>query len=360
MTTKRNLVRVALLFAAVSLFGAGCFGSSSTGPTGPDGGVWKSADGGETWANERAFVSGPKVTADAATFQINQMAFDPQDHKTIYLATAAHGLEYSLDGGSSWQQGNIPNVTTVGSVAVDPKNKCTVYATGANRIYKTENCGRDWEQIFYEPRSSVSFTQIIVDWYDPINLYAGTSDGDVFKSTDAGKSWQRVDRIDGVRVMSLAMDPHDSRVVYAGTETEGILKTADGGLTWTQIKKQFGQDLIDGRRVVQVVVDPADPSTIYDVCRYGILKSTDGGDTWTALNLTSPPNTVKIKALAIDPKNTQHLIYTGVATLQFTTDGGKTWTPKRLPTTQSGSALLIDPIDSNVLYLGTTVPPSKN
>lgn len=357
LRSRFTVPRSLFLLLALALFGQGCLGGGTTGPKGPDGGVWKTSDRGQTWVNKKAYVSGPKVTAAAANFKIVAMAFDPQDRNTIYLATAENGAMFSIDGGDSWQQGRIPNVTRVSAIAVDPKNKCTVYATSANRVYKTETCARDWSQIFFNPRTEITFTQILVDWYNPTMLYAGTSDGDLFKSQDSGLSWQKVKRIDGNAITSLALDPRDSRLLYAGTSGEGIWKTADGGVTWTQIKKQFGEEYRDGRRVTQVVIDPVASSTIYDVSKYGILKSVDGGETWTALNLTSPPGTVKINALAIDPKNNKNLVYTGVSTLQFTTDGGVSWTPKKLPTTQAGSALLIDPIDSKVIYLGTTAPP---
>jgi len=344
--------------AALLLLGAGC-GGTTTGPKGPDGGVWKSADRGASWTNKRALVVGSKVTAAGALFDVTDMVMDPQDNKALYLATAGHGVAYSLDGGDSWQLAKIPNVSKVNSVAVDPKNKCTVYAASANKIYKTETCARDWEQIFFEPRTEVVFTRLLVDWYNPTNLYAGTSDGDILRSQTTGVSWEKVKRIDGIAITSLVIDPRDSRIVYAGTKSDGIWKTVDSGTTWTQIKKQFGDDYLDARRVVQVVVDPVEANVLYDVSKYGILRSTDAGDTWKALNLTSPPGTVKINSLAVDPKNNKSLVYTGVSTLQFTTDGGVSWTPKPLPTTQAGSVLLIDPLDSNTLYLGTTPPPQK-
>ncbi len=343
---------------AIVLMGQGC-GSSKTTSKGPDGGVWKSADKGLTWTSKKALVSGIKVTATAALFNVLDMAMDPQDNKTIYLATNDHGLAYTLDGGDSWQLAKIETVTKVTAIAVDPKNKCTVYAASANKIYKTETCGRDWEKIFFDPRTEVVFTRLAVDNYNPTVMYSGTSDGDILRSMNSGLAWEKIKRIDGVPIKSLVIDPRDTRIVWVGTSSDGIYKTVDGGATWTQIKKQFG-DMTDGRRVIQVVLDPVEANTVYDVCRYGILKSTDGGDTWTALNLISPPGTIKINSLAIDPKNNKSLVYTGVSTLQFSTDGGVNWQPKKLPTTQAGSVVMIDPLDSNIMYLGTTPPPAKN
>lgn len=349
-----------LPLVALTLFGQGCFGPSTTTPKGPDAGVWKTTDGGQTWLNKRALVSGPKVTAGAATLAVTSMAFDPQDRLAMYLGTMENGLVFSLDAGESWQQAKTLAVTRVNDVAVDPKNKCTVYAVSANKIYKTTTCSRDWAQVFFDPRTDKSFTQLIVDWYNPTILYAGTNDGDIFRSTDGGTSWQSSKRIDGNSITSLAMDPRDSRIIYAGTQSDGIWKTMDGGVTWTQIKKQFGEEYGDARRVIQVVPDPIEAHVVYNVSRYGILKSTDDGETWKALNLTSPPGTIKINSLAIDPKNNKHLVFTGVATLQSSTDGGVTWTPKKLPTTQSGGHLLVDPIETSTMYLGTVPPPKQN
>lgn len=359
---SRLVASCAFLF----FFGAGCLGGSAPAATGPDGGVWKTTDGGTTWVQKRALVTGPKVTAAAGSFGIVSLAFDPQDHNTVYAATQGNGLAYSLDGGESWQQSNSIDSTKtmlttgrISAIAIDPKNKCSVYAASANKIYKTSNCGRDWAQVFFDPRTDKTFTQLAIDWFNPTILFAGSSDGDIFRSADSGVSWQTSKRIDGVAITSIAIDRHDSRVLYVGTQGEGIMKSTDSGTTWTQIKKEFGDEYQDARRVIQVVIDPVDSHTIYEVSKYGIIKSPDAGATWSAIPLTSPPGSVKISSLAVDGKNTKHLVYTGTSVLQFSNDGGATWVPKKLPTTQIGSSVMIDPMDSNVMYLGTTAPATN-
>ncbi len=343
---------------SLTVFGAGCLGPSRSGSKGPDGGVWKTTDGGQTWTNKKAFVTGPKVTAAAASLSVLGMSFDPQDRNVLYLATAENGLVYTLDGGESWQPVKGLSVGRVSSVAVDPKNKCILYATSANKIYKSQTCGRDWTQIFYDPRLDKFFTRLVVDWYNPTNLYAGSSDGDILRSVDGGISWQLARRVDGVAISSLMIDPRDSRLIYVGTLGEGILKTTDGGATWTSIRKQFSDAYSSARRVTQIVLDPVEANLVYAVSKYGILKSSDGGETWKALQLTSPPETIKINSLAIDPRNNKRLIFTGISTLQLSTDGGSTWTVKKPPTTQAGSSVLIDPLESNSMYLGTVPPPA--
>ncbi|MBU0540512.1 hypothetical protein KKF59_02840 [Patescibacteria group bacterium] len=349
---KLNFSISLLALFSLALLGQGCFGTS-TAPSGPDGGVWKTTDRTETWVNKRALVAGTKVTTDAGNFAVKAMAFDPQDENAIYLATLEHGLVYTLDGGNSWQAAGALNKGKINDVAVDPKHKCTVYAVSGNKIYKTETCMRDWNQIFYDARTDKSFTQIAVDWFNSTILFSGTSEGDIFKSTDSGKTWTAVTRVEGVDISSLVIDPRDSRVIYAGTSGDGIWKSLDSGNTWLQIKKQFGDDLRDARKVTQLVIDPKNSNVLYLVSKLGILKSEDQGETWNALNLISPPGTVEITALAIDPTDSNKMVYTGPVTLVLTSDGGKSWSAKKLPTTRGGSALLISPKNGNTIYLGT-------
>ncbi|MBU1348464.1 hypothetical protein KJ781_00130 [Patescibacteria group bacterium] len=350
---KNMHMRLALPFLAVVLFGQGCFGGTSSTSTGPDGGVWKTTDRGMTWANKRALVTGAKITADAATFSVVTMAMDPQDSSSLYVGTAEHGLAYSLDGGDSWQRGKSLNTGRINAIAVDSKNKCTVYAASANRIYKTETCGRDWATVFVDPRTDKSFTQLIVDWYNPTTLYAGTSEGDIFKSINAGVSWQAATRIEGTPISAIVMDPRDSRLVYVGTQGDGIWLTKDGGNTWLQVKKQFGDEFRDARRVTRIVLDPKTPDMLYVVSKYGIIVSQDQGETWKALSLTAPPGTITILAMAVDPTDSKKLVYTSPTTITTSDDGGVTWTSKKLPTTRQGAFLLTDPKDGGTLYLGT-------
>jgi len=357
-TLSRSFSRALLPVLALALMGQGCFGTGSSTSQGPDGGVWKTTDRGVAWANKRALVQSAKVSAGAASFSIVDLAFDPQDANTVYAATTENGLAYSLDGGDSWQLSKVLNTGKINAVAVDPKNKCTVLATRANEIYKTETCGRDWSRVFFDPRTDKAITQIVLDWFNPTIMYAGTSEGDVFKSMDAGLSWQTAKRIEGTPVSHMVMDPRDSRLLYVGTQGGGIWKTADAGSTWTQISQQFGEDYRDARRVTKIVIDPKVSNVLYVVSKYGIIKSENGGETWKGLNLTAPPGTIKINALAIDPTDPKRMVYTGQNALALTSDGGITWSAKKLPTTRAGSALLIDPKNGNVIYLGT-LPVAK-
>lgn len=345
------------IVASFALLGAGCsLGAPKKTVTGPDAGAWKTADHGQTWVNKKALVDGPRLTAGAAELAVQGMAMDPQDRAAIYLATKNSGLVYSLDGGDSWQRFKLLEATDVKAVAVDSKNKCTIYATSANRIFKTETCGRDWQMVFFDPRTDKFFTNILVDWFNPTIMYAGTNDGDIFKSVDEGVSWQSVKRANA-GITSMVISPQDSRIIYAGTDGDGIWKTLDGGITWLQIKKEFA-DVSEARRVVQVAVDNSNANRVYVVHKTGIVRSDDQGATWSAMPLLTDTGEGKITWLAVDPNNPKNLVYVGPAAIVYSIDGGEKWEAKKLPTTSQGSVVMVDPKDGNIIYMGT-IPVKK-
>jgi photosystem II stability/assembly factor-like uncharacterized protein len=350
------VVRAVALALGVALLGQGCLGAKEVGPDGPDGGVFKTEDRGLTWTKKRVLVEGPRGVAMDDEVIVDLVA-DPQDHLAVYAATARRGLLVSIDGGDSWRPHGILATGRVEAVAVDPKNKCVVYATQGNKIFKTDNCGRDWRQIWFDPKVDKVFTRLAIDWFNSTAVYAGTSEGDILKSTDAGANWLVAKRA-GSPVTAIAIHPTDSRVVYVATRGDGLWRTLDGGNTWLQIERQWS-DFTNARRMSHVVVDPLNPTVVYAVSQFGILVSRDGAETWEALPLVSPPGSVEIRDFAVNPRESAEIQYVTTNTLVHSSDGGKTWTTQRLPSARVASSLLIDAEKGDVLYVGMGPAPEK-
>ncbi len=346
-------IRLVLPLLAVILLGQGCFGGTKA-PTGPDGGVYKTADRGAIWAQKRVLIEGAKGVSIAEDV-VTAFAFDPQDRSTLYAGTAERGLLFTLDGGDSWQPSKGLSTGLINAVAVDPKDKCTVYATRTNRVYKTTNCGRDWAQTWFDPKTDKRFPTIAVDWFNPTIVWAGSSEGDILKSTDAGKNWLVSQRA-GAAITSVAIHPKDSRTVYVSSRGDGVWKTMDGGNTWRNIKRQL-TEFDNARRGTQVVIDPLTPDNVYLVSAYGILLSADGGETWSAIPLTSPAGSVDIKSFALNPRNTKEMQYITPNTLLTSSDGGATWQAQKLPSTRIANVLAVDPQDGKILYVGMGTKP---
>lgn len=350
---KRTRFTVLLLpVLALTLLGQGCGGTAATSNA-ADGGVYKTADHGTTWLQKRVLIKGAKAVT-LGNDPITAIAIDPEENTVLYAGTLERGIVASLDGGDSWQEvANKLNKAPVGriqSIAVDPKEKCTVYATMGNKVYKTSNCSRDWSEIFFDPKLDKIFTRIAIDWFNPTILYAGTSEGDIFKSSDAGLSWQVLKHANA-SVNQILVDNRDSRILYVGTVGDGVWKTMDAGATWVQIKQQL-QNFNGSNRVQVLAQDNAQTQTLYLASKYGLLASTDGGETWKSITLTSQPGTVDIIGLAVNQRNEKEITYITSNTLFFTTDQGATWVTKKLPSSRPSSVLTLDAQDGKTLYIG--------
>src|SRR5262249_45693573 len=127
---------------------------------------------------------------------VKAIAVDPHGAGTIFMGTIAGGVRKSVDGGMTWSAVNtgLTNLV-VQALAIDPSRRQTVYA----------------------------------------GIGGG---GGLFKSDDAGDTWQSIAAISG-GVISVAADPNLPGVVYAsvfnGLSNGSIRKSTDGGVTWATI-----------------------------------------------------------------------------------------------------------------------------
>lgn len=334
-------------FMALAMMGVGCSNSASTGP---DGGVYRTVDLGKNWTQPSILNLGSKLGSIANVNTISA-ALDPQDPEAMYLGTTQNGLLVSLDGAQSWEQARGLTSGQVTAVAVDPNNKCIVLAARANQILKTDTCGRDWGQVYYDPRTAQVYTAVAIDALNTKAVYAGNADGDVLRSDDGGASWRVLYRADS-GINDLLIDPRNSNTLYVATNGSGVLKSTDRGTTWTDITAQLGE-YQGSRRPLKVVMQEGNSNSIYLVSRNTILRSDDAGGTWRALALPTPAESTNIRAFALHPKNANVIVYGTDTSVVFTADGGQTWAPKKLPTTRSASFLLFDRSQANALFLGT-------
>lgn len=200
-----------------------------------------------------------------------------------------------------------------------------------------------------------SISALAVDPQRPATLYAGTEENGVFKSTDRGRRWRRLNT--GLRkwVGALAIDPRKRKTVYASARPYyGVFKSTDGGRSWTAANAGRAADAADA-----LTIDPKRPATVYAGTRPGVFKSTDGGRTWQAVNVGLPRWQVRVQALAIDPKRPA-TVYAGVTPdsaygggVFKSTDGGGTWRPFSRGLTNLSVNDLAIASTGRVLYAGT-------
>ncbi|HXM41994.1 MAG TPA: SBBP repeat-containing protein [Bryobacteraceae bacterium] len=238
------------------------------------------------------------------------------------------------------------NLGTVQSVAADPENSQSIYASGSGGVFHSQDGGNTWTNLAPIPSAPFVYS-IVVDPRNSKALYASTAPLGAFKSMDGGASWVAIDKgvpaaPDGtLDIYQIWVDPNSPAVLLASANT-GLLRSANAGVSWTQV---LGP-------VSGVTFDPFTPGTIY-VCgpgSLGIAESKDDGQTWTPLPSLTGQGSWAVRIVA-DPFH-QGTLYAGGYGLFQSTDAGMTWTPVGpYLATYYTAAMAADP-SKPVLYVG--------
>jgi len=351
MKNMRSLSKVLPLALAFVLMGQGCFIKfNNSGAS--DGGVWKTSDRGEHWVQKNAILS-VGGGRNMNTANILSIVPDQSDPLTIYVGTDGNGVLYTTDGGESWSQPKDIGSAKISGIALNRKDKCTVYAITAGLVVETTDCTRTWSKIYEESRTGVTFTSIALDHFNTNIVYIATTKGDIIKSVDGGMSWATITTQPFTsQVNKLIIDPFDSRIIYAGTKSDGIWKTTDSGTSWVDMTKGLAQ--FDGSKdLYDLVPDLSKRDSYVLVSRYGLIRTNDAGVTWTKIPLVTGPGQARIYSMGMNPSNGQDIYYSTATVFYKSSNGGANWATKRLPTTRIGSALIVSGKDANTIYLGT-------
>ncbi|MDO8463014.1 MAG: hypothetical protein Q7S96_01965 [bacterium] len=342
-----NLQRLALPAAALVFMGAGCISFSGGGA---DGGLFVTTNRGDTWEQRGAVVSvsGGQSLAQTNVLHIEQ---DPNDVLALYAATEQDGAFASWDGGVSWRMLGAPFAKSrVSVVATHPTDRCTFYVAGGQRIYRSFDCGRNWEMSDFE--ANASMTALAIDPITPSIIYAGNSRGDLLLSTDRGTNWRTVHRAGNVIVQLLALRVGGSSAVIASTERQGLLRSTDRGVTWESLRSGM-ESFASAFNVTTVVPIAQRPGSLLHASQFGLLRSSDLGSTWEAIPLLTKQGSVTVTAAAVDPQDRNRIVYATRSTFYRTSDGGKSWESKKLPTSRYVTALMVDRRSQEAVWMGT-------
>ncbi len=253
--------------------------------------------------------------------RITDIAADPNDTDTYYIAAASGGVWKTTDGGTNFTSvfdgyGSL----SIGAIAVDPTNADIVYvgtgeanpgggsvAYGGDGVWKSTDGGQTWTHLGLELTRYIG--RIVVDPLTPSrvyvaatgNLFSKNADRGVYRTVDAGTTWAKVHFIsDSTGCIDLAIDPSNPDRIFAamwerirrpdtrryGGITSGIWRTEDGGDTWSILAGGLPlPSNLSGR--IGVAVSPANTSKVYatytDQTGFfdGFFQSTNSGSTWT-------------------------------------------------------------------------------
>ena len=324
-----------------------------------DGGVWRSTDYGSTW--QPLFDREP-------TGSIGAIAVSPAHPDVMYVGSGAgiirpdlaegNGVYKSTDGGKTWTNVGLQDTRMIANIALDPANPDRVFVAALG------------------------------------HPYGPNAERGVFRSTDGGKTWDKVlyqDEYTGAN--DVVMDPADPQTLYAalwqqqesfresdafGGSGKGIFKSTDGGTTWTHLTDGL-PDAIEAN----LAIAPSDPRIVYAFVAgvppqgarvrggpttgvVGLYQSTDAGAHWTAVddpNVTgdsahpADPRPLErigggdLPTLAVDPRD-PNVVYSVSIVMWKSTDGGHTWSAVRgAPGGDDYQKAWINPVRPDVLFV---------
>ncbi|MBI4886233.1 MAG: hypothetical protein HY824_04005 [Acidobacteria bacterium] len=315
---------------------------------GKQGAIYRSADGGDTWA----IVNAPgSLPADALVTSLivhpSNRTPAPGASATTLYATSQYGFFISRDGGVTWtaSNGGLPH-TNVARVALSRNHPDVLYLTlrtplrepWRGGVYRSTDGGRTWSArnrgLQQTPGASDTLTsnyrELAVHPDDPLIAYVGSTDyvtPTLYKTTDGGESWTAVvtkpqassvpegwgAELIGHTLECLTMSPLNPDVLYFGTSV-AVFRTLDAGRTWRQVYTQANPDGSTQSTGLEltvsrfVTVDFRNPRRVfYGYSDIGLFVSDDGGLTARRRVQGVPRVSRNADALALDTDDPNHL-----------------------------------------------------
>lgn len=347
------------------MFLSGCSGPPGLQSTSSNNvSILKSTNNGATFTVKDAVT--PEQTLNA---EILSMIIDKEQSNLLFIGTRADGIYKSEDSGDNWQKLTFPPIKVYGLVQ-DPISPNVLYASGAwqerAKLYRSDNRGNSWKEIYTEPANGPVITALAHNSSRSGSLIVGLSTGVLLRTEDSGQTWINVPSAPDA-VLQLAFDPWHSGWIYALTQTK-LLQSKDMGATFSEITikprpaatdtvaraaNQAVTNQLNGRIIgVKFVVDPTTSGVLYvGTEKSGVWKSADSGLTWDALNVLNSSKKYPIRAIAINPFNSQEVVYSGAQAVYKSTNGGADWSTYQLNTDNTIGSIIYDPVERGVLYL---------
>lgn len=326
------------------------------------GGLWKTEDAGMHWRNisDGFFKLGSVGAVTVADSDPNIVYVGMGEHAPRAVMTShGDGVYKSTDAGKTWRNIGLIETQHIARIRVHPTDPDIVYvaAQGAlhkgNRergIFKSEDGGKTWDNVLFV-NDLTGCSELAIDQTNPSILYAtmwehqrlpwkvvsgGVGSG-VYKSTDAGKSWKKIEnglpKEKGKMAISVCASNPDKLYCLLESDSNldkgGLFVSENAGKSWSMVS---GDNRLTQRAwyYIEVFADPINENTVY-VLSAPALKSIDGGKTWKRITGTHGD----YHDLWINPKNPKNLCISNDGGAAISFNGGKTWsTQANMPTAQ--------------------------
>jgi len=344
--------KILFVILPVLLLTSACVIRLNTG-TATDSGFFSSYDRGENWEQKVEFLKVGEGRSFFKTIQSTFLKVDPNDPRAFYIGTTEHGLIYSFNDANGWQRA-LESKGVVHDLAIDFKDKCVLYAAVGNKLYKSVDCARHWKDIHLEGLPNQSINAVAVDAYNNNKIYIGTSGGGIFKSLDYGISWEAIKWFDN-SIEKIMINPKNTAKVYVATIDKGIFKSNDEGMSWYNISdniKDENDNKYDGvNQYRDMEFDFTQADALIYANSYGLFTTNNGGNSWEYIKLLTPPGSVNIYCVALNPNNNEEIYYSTATALYSSLDGGREWATKNLPTSKIPADIIVDIENGSNLFM---------
>ncbi len=284
------------------------------------GGVWKTEDSGTLYR---------PVFDEQAVQSIGAVAVDPKNSNTVWVGTGeawtrnsvsiGDGVYKSSDGGDTWANVGLPNSERIAKILVSPKNGNTVYACVAGKLwsdsadrglYKTSDGGKSWNLVLKGGNLSTGCSMISLDPTNPDIIFAGlwdfrrqgwtfrsggespstASGSGLFRSADGGQTWAEITESTNKGFpkkpfgrIAVTVAPSDAKRVYAFVESSdsALYVSDDGGQTWQARDKSQGM-VWRPFYFANLIVDPLNADRVYKTGG-ALIVSADAGKSFSAI-----------------------------------------------------------------------------
>ena len=319
----------------------------------------RSTDGGTTFESKSTIDE----KTNFATAEVISMATDKQDTRRIFLGTKESGIFASDNSGDSWRKIVYPPTKVYGLV-IDATNSQHLFATGEydgrGKIYQTVDGGENWTEVYTEPANGTVITSIAQNPYNPRVIYAGTSTGMIIRSNDGGETWKNITftpSMSGNIIWNITFDNRKDNLIYFLVGSKGVY-VADGDkivnepVAGGSFAMVTGNAAASSSGAMSLVIDTNRNGVLYVGTAKGIFRSTDYAKTWTALNIIESSKKFPISGIAVNPKDSNEIVYIAGLTLYKSTDGGIRWATRQIASDKNVSFLRYDAYNPGTLFIG--------
>ncbi len=326
------------------------------------GGLWKSVDGGVSWQ--------PMTDGKVDTAAFGGVTVCEANPDIVYATTGetqlrgnilpGNGVWKTSDGGKTWAKIGLAHVHNFSRVRIHPKNCDTVFVGGFGHygadnpdrgVFRTKDGGKSWTKTLYRDAKSgaadisidpsnpnVIYASLWEAWRKPWGMSSGGPGSGLFKSEDGGSNWSEISRAPGLPQdgllgkIGVSVSPADPNRVYAIIEHEaagGVYVSDDRGARWE--KRNDSRDLRQRAfYYTRIEADPKDKDRVY-VLNVNFHRSDDGGKTF--------PKKIKVPHgdnhdLWIAADNNQRMIEANDGGANVSVNGGTSWTRQDFSTAQ--------------------------